>query len=73
MEFNKENFVKQIRKAGIVGSGGAGFPTYVKANSQAEIVILNAAECEPLLRKDQIIMEFFTEEVINGIKLLMKS
>lgn len=73
MEFNKENFVKQIRNAGIVGAGGAGFPSYVKANSQAEIVILNAAECEPLLRKDQIILDIYTAKIIEGMKLLMKS
>lgn len=73
MEFNRENFIKQIRNAGIVGAGGAGFPSYVKANSNAEIVILNAAECEPLLKKDQIILDLFTDEVINGMKLLMKS
>ncbi len=39
-----------LRDNGIVGAGGAGFPTYAKLNSAADTVILNCAECEPLLK-----------------------
>ena len=45
-----------LRKAGVVGAGGAGFPTYVKAQSKAEIVLANGTECEPLLYKDTSLM-----------------
>ena len=45
--------VEQVQSCGVVGAGGAGFPTYVKLKAEAETVILNAAECEPLLHKDK--------------------
>ncbi len=48
--------VDQIRDAGIVGCGGAGFPTHVKLNGKIEYLIVNGAECEPLLRTDRYIM-----------------
>ena len=48
----------KIREAGIVGAGGAGFPTHVKVNCKAEYVIANGAECEPLLRVDQQVMQY---------------
>lgn len=69
----QNNFVDKIRNAGIVGAGGAGFPTYVKASSKADIVIINAAECEPLLRKDQIILQNFPQIVIEGALKLTES
>ena len=48
-----ENLIGLIEQAGIVGAGGAGFPTHVKLKAQADTVIINGAECEPLLRVDQ--------------------
>ncbi len=66
-------FSRRIRTAGVVGAGGAGFPSYVKASSRADTVIMNAAECEPLLQKDQEILLNFTTEVIAGLELLMRS
>lgn len=45
-----------IQKAGVVGCGGAGFPTHIKYNTTAEWLIINAAECEPLLRTDRYLM-----------------
>jgi len=67
------DFARLIREAGVVGAGGAGFPSYVKAASKADTVIVNAAECEPLLQKDQEILEHFTDEVLEGLRLLMRS
>lgn len=69
---DRQKITEKIKTSGIVGAGGAGFPTYVKASSKAELLIVNAAECEPLLRKDQLILEHYTDEVIGGIKLLME-
>lgn len=43
---------RQIQEAGIVGCGGAGFPTHIKYQSKAGTLIINGAECEPLLRTD---------------------
>jgi Na+-translocating ferredoxin:NAD+ oxidoreductase RnfC subunit len=67
------NLADQIRKAGIVGCGGAGFPANIKAGSKAEIVIANGAECEPLLHKDLELMQREPASVVDGMKLLMSS
>lgn len=52
---------------GVVGAGGAGFPTYVKAASQVEYVLANGAECEPLVHKDVELMKAHPQEVICGL------
>ncbi|MCL2563036.1 MAG: SLBB domain-containing protein [Oscillospiraceae bacterium] len=59
----------KIKAAGVVGAGGAGFPTHVKLAAQAEVVIANGAECEPLLRVDQQVMERYAAEVVRGMQI----
>ncbi|WP_066015341.1 4Fe-4S dicluster domain-containing protein [Endozoicomonas atrinae] len=63
------DLVELVRQAGVVGAGGAGFPTHVKLNAEAEYLIINAAECEPLLQTDQFLMRERTAELIGGILL----
>lgn len=58
-----------VRSAGIIGAGGAGFPTHVKLNTEADYVLLNGAECEPLLRVDQQLMNTHPEKVLDGLLL----
>jgi Na+-translocating ferredoxin:NAD+ oxidoreductase RnfC subunit len=60
-----------IRAAGVVGAGGAGFPTHVKLNVAAEYVIANGAECEPLLRTDQILMANNAKRIVQGMEVAM--
>ena len=60
------SLLEQIKQAGIIGAGGAGFPTHVKLASKAEYILMNAAECEPLLRVDQQLMEVHVSEIIQG-------
>ncbi len=62
-----------VRNAGVVGAGGAGFPTHVKFAAQAEIVIVNGAECEPLLKTDQQLAALFPEQLIKGLSLAMEA
>lgn len=64
---------EKIFNAGIVGAGGAGFPTHVKARSKVEFVIANGAECEPLIHKDYELMLHFPEEISRGFELLIES
>ncbi|MBM4174934.1 MAG: NADH dehydrogenase subunit [Ignavibacteria bacterium] len=64
---------EKLKKYGVVGAGGAGFPTYVKAESKVEYVIANGAECEPLIHKDFELMKAFPSEIIEGMKLMMDS
>lgn len=59
---------EQISGAGVVGAGGAGFPTHVKLNAKADTLVCNAAECEPLLHKDKELLRHFTREVLAGLE-----
>jgi len=62
---------RKLKEFGVVGAGGAGFPTYVKAQSSAEFVIANGAECEPLIHKDAEIMKHFPEGILAGMELMI--
>lgn len=64
---------EKIFNAGVVGAGGAGFPTHIKANSNVEIILANGAECEPLLHKDYEIMLNHAPEIVDGMKLMYES
>lgn len=64
---------QKIFEAGVVGAGGAGFPTHVKAKSTVEFVLANGAECEPLIHKDLEIMKNFPKEIVNGMELMMQN
>jgi len=60
-----------LREYGVVGAGGAGFPTYVKAQAQVEFVIANGAECEPLIHKDAELMRHFADGILAGMTSMM--
>jgi Na+-translocating ferredoxin:NAD+ oxidoreductase RnfC subunit len=64
--------IQEIQNLGIVGAGGAGFPTHVKLNSKPDTIIMNAAECEPLLHKDMQILRNHSDEVLEGFKIAMQ-
>jgi len=64
---------ERVREAGVVGAGGAGFPTHVKLMAQADTVIANGAECEPLLHADQHLMARHPEKVVRGMRLAMEA
>ena len=66
----EKNLIDIIAQSGIVGAGGAGFPTHVKVNAKAEYVIINGAECEPLLRVDQQLMAIETKKILEALKLV---
>lgn len=60
------SLLDRVKEAGIIGAGGAGFPTHVKLAAEAEYILLNGAECEPLLRVDQQLMALYPDEIIQG-------
>ncbi|HZK54286.1 MAG TPA: 4Fe-4S dicluster domain-containing protein [Desulfosporosinus sp.] len=70
---NDMTISEKVRAAGVVGAGGAGFPTHVKLAAQAEIVIVNGAECEPLLKTDQQLTPLYPEQLIKGLTLAMEA
>lgn len=61
--------VEKVRRAGVVGAGGAGFPTHVKLAARVEWLLANGAECEPLLHKDRELMLHFAPRIVEGLKL----
>ncbi|MGF1702608.1 SLBB domain-containing protein [Photobacterium makurazakiensis] len=67
-----EPLLNLVQQGGVVGAGGAGFPTYVKLDCQVELVLANGAECEPLLYKDQVLMQQWGHELCGGMLLAMK-
>jgi Na+-translocating ferredoxin:NAD+ oxidoreductase RnfC subunit len=68
-----DGIVEKVKAAGVVGAGGAGFPTHVKMSAQVDTVIANGAECEPLLYGDQHLMEAHPEWVVRGIRLVAET
>ena len=59
-----------LREAGIVGAGGAGFPSYAKLSDGADTLLINAAECEPLLFTDFTILGEELDTVLDGARLI---
>jgi len=76
MLLSPDELKKFVADAGIVGMGGATFPTHVKLSPPKEkpidVVILNGAECEPYLTSDHRLMLEKSEEIVNGLKILMR-
>ncbi len=64
--------LQDIKNNGIVGAGGAGFPSHIKLASRPEFLILNAAECEPLIHKDRELLGFGMDAVLKGFSSLLK-
>lgn len=71
-KLSKQEIISKIADAGIVGMGGAGFPTHIKINTKPDInfLIINAAECEPYITADDLLMCEQSEAIIDGVKIL---
>lgn len=71
----REHIVEAIKEAGIVGLGGAGFPTWMKYNGVANIhtVVINAVECEPYLTTDFSMTKEYATKIVSGARLLMRA
>lgn len=73
---SKEEILNRIKEAGVVGMGGAGFPTHVKLSpkepEKIEFIIANCAECEPYLTSDYRRMLETPEELVEGMKIVLR-
>ena len=71
-QLSREQIVSKIANAGIAGMGGAGFPTSIKVNTKPAIdfLIINAAECEPYITADDLLMREHSATIVDGIKIL---
>ncbi|MGD8628470.1 MAG: 4Fe-4S dicluster domain-containing protein [bacterium] len=68
---SRDEIIARIFEAGVVGAGGAGFPTHVKARAKADVVIANGCECEPLLQTDRYVLESMGKTVVDGLLVMM--
>lgn len=71
--YDAQTICDRVRAAGVVGAGGAGFPAHVKLQAQVEIFLVNAAECEPMLKVDQQLMAQQPARLIRGVQYAMKA
>jgi Na+-translocating ferredoxin:NAD+ oxidoreductase RnfC subunit len=67
------DIVDAVARAGVVGAGGAGFPTHVKLGGKADTVVANGAECEPLLHKDAELTQAYADRLVRGMELSMRA
>lgn len=67
------NLIEMVKAAGVVGAGGAGFPTHVKLNTKVEYFIVNAAECEPLIETDKYLCRTFADRIVKTIPVIAES
>jgi len=67
----RDQIVEKVKNAGVVGAGGAGFPTHVKINAEVDTVLVNGASCEPLLMSDPYIMEHELDIMIDGLNAVL--
>lgn len=74
--YSKEEILSLIREAGVVGLGGAGFPTHIKLNppkdKKIDSILLNASECEPYLTTDHRVLLEKTDRVVRGLEIILK-
>ena len=68
-----EELIARIREAGVVGAGGAGFPTAVKLGSKPEFILINGVECEPLIQVDQQLAALYAPELLATLDELVKT
>ena len=75
-KMTKEEILACVKEAGIVGLGGAGFPTHIKLNppkdQKIDYILVNAAECEPYLTCDYRLMLEEPERIIRGLQIMLK-
>ena len=73
---NPQEILNKIKEAGVVGLGGAAFPTHIKlsppSDKKIDALILNGAECEPFLTNDHALMLEKTQEIIEGLQIILK-
>lgn len=69
--YDAQTIRERVRAAGVVGAGGAGFPAHVKLQAQVDTFLVNAAECEPMLKVDQQLMSVQADRLIRGVQYAM--
>ena len=73
MLMSLEELKKILQNAGVAGAGGAGFPAYAKLSDKADTIILNCAECEPLLKLHQQVLAKFAFEILSALHVISEA
>ena len=73
MKFDLGGLKDCLRTASVVGAGGAGFPSYMKLSAGADTLLINGAECEPLLETDFVLVRDHLSEVVAGARAVMEA
>lgn len=68
-----KELIEIVKNAGVAGAGGAGFPSYGKLDARAKTIILNCAECEPLLRLHRQLLEIHAFEIMSTLEIIAKA
>ncbi|MCD8218576.1 MAG: SLBB domain-containing protein [Clostridiales bacterium] len=68
-----EELSRILRECGVVGAGGAGFPTYAKLSEKADTILMNCAECEPLLKLHRQLLSEHTQEILQAFALIAET
>jgi Na+-translocating ferredoxin:NAD+ oxidoreductase RnfC subunit len=66
------DIISAVRDSGVVGAGGAGFPTHVKLSNRVDTIIANGAECEPIIESDKYLMQTSAPDIVHGLELAME-
>ncbi|MFP3155330.1 SLBB domain-containing protein [Lachnospiraceae bacterium ZAX-1] len=69
----RKELIEIVKTNGIAGAGGAGFPTYAKIDARTETIILNCAECEPLLKLHRQLLEAHTYEILSTLQIMAEA
>ncbi|MDD2970672.1 MAG: 4Fe-4S dicluster domain-containing protein [Lachnospiraceae bacterium] len=67
---NSKGLADIIKECGVVGAGGAGFPTYMKIDERANTILMNCAECEPLLKLHRQLLQLHAQEIVETFALI---
>lgn len=65
-----KELVHIVKECGVAGAGGAGFPTYAKIDKKADTIILNCAECEPLLKVHRQLLQIYSYEIMSALQVI---
>jgi Na+-translocating ferredoxin:NAD+ oxidoreductase RnfC subunit len=65
-----QELIQTVRNSGVAGAGGAGFPSYAKLDKKAKTILLNCAECEPLLKVHRQLLQKYPYEILSTLQMI---
>ena len=72
-DMNLNELKELLRGCGVVGAGGAGFPAYAKLDTRITTIILNCAECDPLMKLHRQVLERHAREILSALQIVLRA